>query len=337
MLGAVTDPPPGSLRTRIYAMSNGAALHEDDRMVPILACHGRGQPNDIARLCPPGDEFKTRRRNMMTLVDDQMAIVRHQVGYFALTHEALDQRDIYNAGRLPPSASDDADFLRIDIEKCPQPLHPLGGQLATMDENERIAPTLCNEGGSHNRLAEGRRRREHAMVMRQEGVECLYLWGVQHPLESHPARKRIADHPQIVHRNVGALASDQLNGFIEATSWQSHMTRMKFGARDDPGLAEGREPHGLRAIELGILEGCQTYEPCCHRRRQLGPVNIELIGKHDFDLVRQRNADRTSLWPPRRRHAPRLVSILVFHRHPDTQNTAAHLCIGNKFRCSIGG
>jgi len=72
MLGAVTDPPHGSLRTRIYAMSNGAALHEDDRMVPILACHGRGQPSDIARLCPLGREFKTHRRKMMTLVDDQM-------------------------------------------------------------------------------------------------------------------------------------------------------------------------------------------------------------------------------------------------------------------------
>ena len=258
-------PSLGGLRTRINAVSNRTALHEDDRMMTILASHGRGQPEDIARLRPPGHEFKARRREMMALVDDQMTVVRHQVRYFAATHEALDQRDINDAGRLPASAADDADVLRIDIEKCPQALHPLGEQLATMDENERIAPPLRNQRGSHNRLAEGGRRRKHAMVMRHEGVECLDLRAVQRPLESHPARKRVADHAEVVQLNVGALASDQLNGFVEAPPWQSHMTRMKFGARDDPGLAEGREPHGLRAIELGILEGCQAYEPRRHR------------------------------------------------------------------------
>ena len=106
---------------------------------------------------------------MVTLVDNKMTVVRHQVRYFALTHEALDQRDINDAGRLPASATDYADVLRIDIEKSPQPLHPLGEQLTTMDKNERIAPALRNERGSHNRLAEGRCRSEHAMVMRAGG------------------------------------------------------------------------------------------------------------------------------------------------------------------------
>jgi hypothetical protein len=41
MLGAVTYPPVEGLRTRINAMSNGTALHEDDRMVPIFASYGR--------------------------------------------------------------------------------------------------------------------------------------------------------------------------------------------------------------------------------------------------------------------------------------------------------
>ena len=115
---------------------------------------------------------------MVTLVDDKMTVVRHQVRYFTLTYEALDQRDINDAGRRLASATDDADVLRIDIEKCPQPLHPLGEQLTTMDKNERIAPSLRNERGSHNRLAESRRRCEHAVVMRQEGVECPDLWAV---------------------------------------------------------------------------------------------------------------------------------------------------------------
>ena len=56
---------------------------------------------------------------MVALVDDQMTVVRHQVGYFASAHEALDQRYINDASRLAASADDDTDVLRIDIEKCP--------------------------------------------------------------------------------------------------------------------------------------------------------------------------------------------------------------------------
>ena len=117
----------------------------------------------------------------MTLVDDKMTVVRHQVQYIAVPHEALDQRDINDAGRLPASATDDADVLRIDIEKGPEAFHPLGEQFATMNENERISPPLSNERGSHNRLAEGGCCREHAMVVRHEGVERLDLWVVQRP------------------------------------------------------------------------------------------------------------------------------------------------------------
>jgi len=49
------------LRARVNAMSNRAALHEDDRMVAILAHHCRGQPEDKSRLCPTGHKLKARR------------------------------------------------------------------------------------------------------------------------------------------------------------------------------------------------------------------------------------------------------------------------------------
>ena len=118
MLGAVSNPPLGGLRASINAVSHGAALHEDDGMVPILAGDGRGQAEDIARLRPAGHQLKTRRRKVMALVNDQMTVVRYQIGYLASAHEALDQRDINDARRLAAAAADDADVLRIDIEEC---------------------------------------------------------------------------------------------------------------------------------------------------------------------------------------------------------------------------
>ncbi len=68
------------------------------------------------------------------------------------------------------------------------------------------------------------------MVMRKKRFERLDLQLVQRSLELHSARKRTADHPQIIQLNLAALASNQLNSFIEASPGQPHMTRVKFGA-----------------------------------------------------------------------------------------------------------
>jgi len=105
--------------TRINTMPNRPALHEDDRMMTIFAGHRRGQSEDIARFRPAGYELKTRRRKMMAFIDNQMAVIRYQVGDFASAHEALDQRDINDASRLATSAADNADVFRIDLEECP--------------------------------------------------------------------------------------------------------------------------------------------------------------------------------------------------------------------------
>ena len=70
--------------SRIYPMTNGTALHEDDRMVTILAGDGRGQAENVPRLCPARHELEARRGQMMAFIDDQMAVVRHEVGDFPL-------------------------------------------------------------------------------------------------------------------------------------------------------------------------------------------------------------------------------------------------------------
>ena len=112
------NPSTSSLRARVNAISNRAALHEDDRMVTIFAGHCRGQPEDVVRLRSASHELETRRRKMVALVDDQMTVVRYNVGYFASAHKALNQRDVNDASRLAASAANDADVPRIDIEEC---------------------------------------------------------------------------------------------------------------------------------------------------------------------------------------------------------------------------
>ena len=68
--------------------------------------------------------------------------------------------------RLPPPIT--PIWLRLDVEKRPQALHPLAEKLAAMDQDERVALPLGDQCGGHDRLAERRRGGEDAVVVEQE-------------------------------------------------------------------------------------------------------------------------------------------------------------------------
>src|SRR6516162_2028514 len=98
------------------------------------------------------------------------------------------------------------------------------------------------------------------------------------------------------------------------------MLRIQLGARDDPRLAECRQPHGLGAIELRVLEGGQAYKLRDQGWRKFCPVDVNLISDHNFDTLRYRGLNTTWRTTARRRHLPRLVGLFVVDGHADAQN-----------------
>lgn len=54
------------------------------------------------------------------------------------------------------------------------------------------------------------------------------------------------------------LGLDEVDRLVEATPGQGDMPRIEFGAGSDPGLAESRQPHGLRAR----IPGSGTLQTC---------------------------------------------------------------------------
>ena len=69
----------------------------------------------------------------------------------------------------------------------------------------------------------------------------------------------------------GAVAFSEIDRLVDATAGQSNMLCVELGARDDPGLAERRQPHGLRAVELRVLESRQANELRNQGRRKRAP------------------------------------------------------------------
>ena len=57
------------------------------------------------------------------------------------------------------------------------------------------------------------------------------------------------------------------------------MFREQLGTRDDARLAEGRQAHRLRRIELGVLERSQAHEAVHQRLAGARPVDVDLIAQ----------------------------------------------------------
>ena len=107
----------GRLGLGIDPMTNRPALHEDDRMVAILAGDGRGQARDKLRLRPADDLLETLSGQVVAFVNDEMSIVSHQVTHHVLAHQALDDRHVQRTRRLFSPAADSADGFGRQTQK----------------------------------------------------------------------------------------------------------------------------------------------------------------------------------------------------------------------------
>ena len=130
------------LHSRIHAMPDRPALHEDDRVVAVLPRDGRRQPEDEPRLRLARDLFEAVRRQVVALVDDQVAVVGHAIIDDALPDQALNDRDIEQPGRRVSPAADAPNRLGGHAEERREALDPLIEQLAPMDEHERADAAL---------------------------------------------------------------------------------------------------------------------------------------------------------------------------------------------------
>src|SRR5438034_1018198 len=70
------------------------ALHKDNRMMSVFASDRRRKPCDIARFGASRDQFKTCRRQMMTFINDQVAVGADAIVHDPLPDQALYQRNV---------------------------------------------------------------------------------------------------------------------------------------------------------------------------------------------------------------------------------------------------
>ena len=199
-----------------------------------------------------------------------------------------------------------------------------------MNEDKCISGAASDQRRGDNGFPESGRGGKNTVVMRNERVEGFHLRRSQVSFEGQSLRQRPAKISMIFQNNFGTMALDEIDRFLKAAPGQGYVAPMEFGARDDPRLVECRQPHGLRAIELGVLERRQANELGSQRRRKPSPINIHLIRDDDLDALRDHSVYSAYFASTGRRHSPRLVGVLVFHRHPDAENPTRQLrCVND--------
>jgi len=95
-----------------------------------------GEPQNEPGLGPADDLLEAASRQMMTLVHDDLTVLRHAILDDALSYQALNDGHIERTGRFLVAASDASNRLGRQIEERRKPLDPLLQQLAAVYENQ---------------------------------------------------------------------------------------------------------------------------------------------------------------------------------------------------------
>jgi hypothetical protein len=86
------------------------------------------------------------------------------------------------------------------------------------------------------------------------------------------------------------------------------------------GLSYVDKPHGLRLIELWILEGCDTQQPVAKRWGQSFLGDVDLIAEHEVDRRGQFPGERRLAGATRRWRGPGLLVTVFLRRQPNTED-----------------
>src|ERR1700761_9476373 len=73
----------------INAVTNRTALHENDRMMAVLPCDGGRQSKDELGFGFSGHGLESHGGQMVAFIDDDMPVIRDQIGDGTLPNQAL--------------------------------------------------------------------------------------------------------------------------------------------------------------------------------------------------------------------------------------------------------
>jgi hypothetical protein len=183
----------------------------------------------------PHDGLEGVRRQMVALVNDDVAVVGDPIVDDALLDEALNQGDIDQSRRSRAAAAHTTDRLLGKAEDGRELRNPLIEELTAVHKDQCVHLAPGDQPRSHDRLAECRRCGEHAGIMRDHPLGSGHLLGPQLATKYHV--KKATSLAFVT--DVGAYAElrEFLASVVQASARHPDVLGMVFGASDDAGLS----------------------------------------------------------------------------------------------------
>jgi len=167
-------------------------LHRTDRMMSIPPTGRCGQPDDEARADGCQHPLERHSGNVMTLVDDDVAIVADYPADLPVADKALNHRDVQGPGHLRLASTNPANLGGLDAQKQGELVDPLFEQRATMNQDQRAHSARRHQTRPHDGFSGPRRGYQNAELVREHRLHRCLLLGREH------AHERAADIPTSV-------------------------------------------------------------------------------------------------------------------------------------------
>jgi hypothetical protein len=130
--------------------------------------------------------------------------------------------------------------------------------------------------------------------VRQHGVDRLLLVGPERTtklhLQTRPGRSLV------LQLGPDAVLAQHSERCFEASAWQGNVLWKVLRAANDPGLVPHRKAHGLRLVELGVLERGQADQAVGQRLRQSGLLEVHQVGQRDLQRGRHGAGQAAGRW-----------------------------------------
>ena len=144
-------------------------------MVAISATRGRRKTDNMPGFHLAHDSLERHGRNVVTLIDDDMAVGGDNVIDLVLANETLDHGNIQATIWFALSTTDLTNILGLEVQKECELSNPLFEELGAVNKNKRVSPPPRNQICADNGFTRARWGDEHADIVVRHGLDDLLL------------------------------------------------------------------------------------------------------------------------------------------------------------------
>ena len=134
-------------------------------MMAVFPSWRRRQTYNVLGLHLLHNLLECKRRNVVALIDNYLAIVGDKILHLFLAVQALDDCNVHTSSPIHLPAANLPDRLCGQIQKHCQPFMPLIEQPLSMNHNQRVDFARRNQPRGDSGLSEGRRRTKDSFVV----------------------------------------------------------------------------------------------------------------------------------------------------------------------------